>query len=111
MSEEVKYVGIQPTLVTNVGVSETGRLSYLKADISLQVKSPSAHGALLSHMPAVRNLLVLALSRQDQATVSSADGRESLRAEALKELQAFFQKESGSPVVSDLLFTNFIVQT
>lgn len=52
----------------------------------------------------------MALSRQDENSISTKEGRETLREEALKELQAYLVAEEELPMVEDLLFTNFIVQ-
>jgi len=62
------------------------------------------------HLPALRNALVLLLSRQDEATVSTGGGRELIRTEALAELRTILEIEEGEPCIDDLMFTNFIVQ-
>ncbi len=72
--------------VTNYGVTKTGRLTYLKADVTLKVADPEGEAALKYHTPALRNALVLLFSRQEDAAVSSSDGREQIRQEALTEL-------------------------
>jgi len=110
----VQYVDLDGAFIANLGRSEgrpdTGHLAYVKTDVALQVRGSAAHAAVRAHLPAVRNIIVLALSRQDQATINSAAGREALKAEALSEIQALLSAEEGSPHVEDLLFTNFIVQ-
>ena len=50
------------------------------------------------------------LSRQDESTVSSASGRDAIKAEALAELNELLQSEEGMPLIEDLMFTNFVVQ-
>ena len=106
----VKYVTLQPAFVTNFGVTKTGRLTYLKADVTLKVADPEGEAALKYHTPALRNALVLLFSRQEDAAVSSSDGREQIRQEALTELRDIMQAESGEPVIEDLVFSNFVVQ-
>lgn len=108
--DEVRYVPLQPAFVCNFGFSETGRLMYLKADVSIRVSSQDAEMAARYHLPALRNSLVLLLSRQDEATVSSSAGRELIRNQALNELNEILASEEGTPYIDDLLFTNFIVQ-
>ena len=46
--------------------------------------------------------LLLLFSRQDQATVSSGDGREALRLEAMEELRAIMEAEEGNAYIEDL---------
>jgi len=109
-SRQIRYVQMEPGFVTNFGNGGDGRLGFIKADVSLQVASREAEVAVRYHHPALRNSLVLLLSRQDEATLASSSGRETLRQTALAELQDILQAEEGSPYIEDLLFTDFIVQ-
>ena len=106
----VRYVDLTPTFVTNYGVSDTGRLRYVKADVTVRVSNKEAEYATRYHLPALRNRLVLLLSRQDDSTISSASGRETIKAEALQELREVMEREEGEPHIDDLMFTNFVVQ-
>ena len=106
----VRYVELKPTFIANFGVSENGHMRYLKADVTVRVSNKDAEYAARYHLPALRNSLVMLLSRQDESTVSSAAGRETIKAEALSELRDILQIEEGEPHIEDLLFTNFVVQ-
>jgi len=106
----VKYVTLQPAFVTNYGITKTGRMMYLKADVTLKVSNPEAEAAVKYHNAALRNALVLLFSRQDDAVVSSSDGREQLRQQALTELRGIMNAEESKDVVDDLVFSNFVVQ-
>jgi flagellar FliL protein len=106
---QAQYIELAPSFVLNFG--EAGaKLRYLKADIVLRVDSPSAATAVENHMPALRNELILFLSRQSDETMMDNSKREELRLEALKHLQEVVKKEEGSDSIVDLLFTNFVVQ-
>ncbi|MFP6836870.1 MAG: flagellar basal body-associated FliL family protein [Pseudomonadales bacterium] len=107
---EIRYVALQPSFVCNFGMAENGHLMYLKTSISIRVSSREAEVAARSHMPALRNSLVLLLSRQDEASVSTGNGREGIRAQALEELNGILEAEEGYSYIDDLMFTNFIVQ-
>ena len=106
----VKYVTLQPAFVTNYGITKTGRMMYLKADVTLKVSNPEAEAAVKYHNAALRNALVLLFSRQEDAVVSSSDGREQLRQQALTELRGIMNAEESKDVVDDLVFSNFVVQ-
>lgn len=108
--DAVHYVPLQPAFVANFGDSTDGRMQFVKADVSLRVRSPEGASAARYHLPALRNVLVLLLSRQDHAALSSGAGREAIRAEALAEIRAILEDREGEPYVEDVLFTNFIVQ-
>lgn len=109
-AEDVRYVPLLPSFVANFGGPADGRLSYIKADVSLRVSGQDAATVARYHLPALRNALVLLFSSQDHASISSGDGRESLRAEALAQIRAILEAEEGEPYVEDVLFTNFFVQ-
>ncbi len=108
--ESPRYVDLTPTFVANYGISETGRLSYVRTDVTVQVSSQVAENAAIYHAPALRNVLVLALSRQDESGVATTEGRDAIRDDALEEIRTYLQAEEGEPLVDDLLFTNFVVQ-
>ena len=108
--DELRYVELMPTFVTNFGYEDSGRLSYLKADVSLRVTSKEAEMALRYHLPLLRDALVLLLSRQNETAVATSAGREQIRLEAIDELQALIVEEEGEPYIKDLMFTNFILQ-
>ena len=106
----VRYVELKPTFVTNYGISDNGKLRYIKADVTVRVSNKEAEYATRYHLPALRNSLVMLLSRQDESTVSSASGRETIKAEALAEVREVLVAEEGDPFIEDLMFTNFVVQ-
>ncbi len=106
----VRYVELKPTFVTNFGVSDTGHMRYVKADVTVRVSNRDAEYATRYHLPALRDRLVLLLSRQDESTVSSSTGRETIKVEALQELREVLEREEGEGHIDDLMFTNFVVQ-
>ena len=108
--EGMRYVALDPTFVTNYGYSETGHLAYVRTDVSLQVNSQAAENAVIYHTPALRNVLVMALSRQEEHAVSTTEGRDQIRSEALEDIRGYLKEEEGETFIEDLLFTNFIVQ-
>ncbi len=78
--------------------------------MTVRVSDKDAEYATRYHLPALRNRLVMLLSRQDESTVSSSYGRETIKAEALQELREVLQREEGEGYIEDLMFTNFVVQ-
>lgn len=111
MAEEEKvstsYLDIKPSIVTNYG--GVGKLSYFKSDISLRVVS-SDEERVMWHLPYIRSELVSLFSRQDEVALTTREGKEGLRQQALEAVQKVLQEEEGAPLIEDLLFTNFIIQ-
>lgn len=106
----IRYVELKPTFVTNFGVSDSGHMKYVKADVTVLVHNKDAEYAARYHLPALRNSLVMLLARQDESTISSASGRETIKAEAIAEFREILEHEEGDGHIQDLMFTNFIVQ-
>lgn len=110
MAEEevsTSYLEIKPSIVTNYG--GVGKLRYFKSDISLRVLS-SDEERVMWHLPYIRSELVSLFSRQDELALTTREGKEGLRKQALEAVQSVLQEEEGAPLIEDLLFTNFIIQ-
>jgi len=104
------YLPIKPAFVLNYG--SAGRLRYLKTEVSVRVSNVDAANALRRHLPYVRNNLVLLFSSQTNETVSSQDGKEKLRADALEEIRNVLEVENQIPRedIVEVFFNTFIVQ-
>ena len=105
---EPVYIDIKPEFVINFA-DRTGRSKYLKCELSVVTKEPEIEKAVEKHMPAIRNSLVLLLSRQVFEDLQPNEGKEKLRAEALAAVQAVLEKQTGKPGIEDLFFSNFVM--
>lgn len=104
-----RYVELKPAFIVNYGGA--GRLRYLKTDISLRVGGGSSGpSSIRHHMPYIRHVLVMLLSKASEEQLSSMEGREMLRQDALAAVKAVLMREEGEEFVYDLLFNSFIVQ-
>lgn len=105
---EILYVGLTPALVGNYGPGP--KLKYFKADIALRVTGKKTEEKVAYHEPLIRNQLVQLFSQQTDESMGSVEAKETLRQEALKQVQQVLQQETGKPLVDDLLFNNLIIQ-
>ena len=106
----ILYVSLAPTFVTNYDGG--GRLKYLKTDISLRVQAAAAVRVSL-HLPYLRNRLVVLFSSQLEENLTSTEGKETLRMQALQEIRTalgYVDQASTANAVTDLYFTTFVVQ-
>lgn len=104
-----RYVELKPAFIVNYGGA--GRLRYLKTDIALRVGGGTGGpSAIRHHMPYIRHVLVMLLSKASEEQLSSMEGREMLRQDALAAVKAVLMREEGEEFVYDLLFNSFIVQ-
>ena len=104
-----RYIDLKPAFVVNYG--GVGKLRYLKTDIALRVGgADSGPQAVRHHMPYIRHSLVMLLSRASEEDLSSMEGRELLRQNALEAVRDVLFREEGEQFVDDLLFNSFVVQ-
>ena len=104
------YLPIKPPFVVNYGGK--GKLKYLKTELSVRLDTADAANAVRHHMPYVRNNLVMLFAAQTDEDVTSQEGKEQLRKNALQVIRDLLvQEEDLAPEsVIDLYFNNFIVQ-
>lgn len=79
------YVDLTPALVGNYGSGP--RLQYYKADIALQVADKDAATKVEHHEPLIRNQLIMLFAQQTDQSLGTVEAKESLRQEALKQVQ------------------------
>ena len=108
--DKVSYITLSPPFVGNYGLDGTAKLKVYKADIALRVTGDEAAKLVKANDPLIRNQLVALFTQQTNETMSSGEGKEKLRQEALKQTQQVMNDETGKPVVEDLLFNNLIIQ-
>lgn len=104
---QVEYVEVNPEIVTNIG--DKGRLRYLRVKVTLRVSRPGSAEAVHYHMPFVRDRLIRILGDQDPDRALDPEIKQTVRATALAELNAFFSGLDGAQV-DDLLFTEYLIQ-
>ncbi len=133
---EVKPAIYFPLKTFTVNYDVNGRQRFLQAELTLMYRDETVLKILELHMPAVRNRLVMLLSRQVFDELQTAEGKEKLRTEALAEIQGIIAKETAAsaektdeddeeeknkkgdkskakppePNIEQVLFTQFVMQ-
>jgi flagellar FliL protein len=124
----VKPAVYLPLKTFTVNYDVNGRQRFLQAELTLMYRDEVLLKTLELHMPAVRNRLVMLLSRQVFDELQTAEGKEKLRAAALTEIQDIIAKETAAsaektnhkedkskekplePNIEQVLFTQFVMQ-
>ncbi len=108
--QQAIYLPLKPAFVINYGGA--GRLRFLKTEVSVRVTTIDAANAIRKHMPFVRNDLLMLFASQTNKTVSSQEGKEQIRVDALVRIQDIVEREARTPRdhVVEVFFNNFIVQ-
>lgn len=92
--EGVNYLPIKPPLVVNYG-GGTGKVKYIKAEISLRVEDAHAASEVSHHMPLIRDTLIMLLSSLTDEQMSNGEGKELMRQEALTRVNTAIHAQLG----------------
>jgi flagellar FliL protein len=102
------YLALQPSFVVNLEDTETMR--YMQVDLEIMSRNPKAIEDAKTHMPRIRNSLLLLFGQQHAFDLSSRQGKEALQAKALAEIQRVLKEETGSPGIEAVYFSSFVIQ-
>lgn len=108
-NSEFPYVALSPSFVTNYDGG--GRLRYLKVDVTVRTKRP-ADEMVRHHMPYIRSKLIELFASQLEENLTSTQGKEHLREEALNSIRASldYVEGGGSADVLEVFFTSYVIQ-
>jgi len=102
------YIPFEPPFVVNF--SKPGKAKFLQISMQGMTRSPEVPALVQTHMPAIRNNLVLLFSSQSFEKVSTIEGKNELREKALSTVQEILQAESGEPGLEAVYFTSIVMQ-
>jgi flagellar FliL protein len=106
---EPLYIPIEPAFTVNLR-GEAGANRYLQTTVELLTRDPATDAAVKRHLPVIRDQLVMLFSSQDLQGITSQEGKERLRAEALASVRKLLEAETGRAGVEQVLFTSFVMQ-
>ena len=102
------YLPIEPTFVVNF--SGQGNARFLQISVEVMTRSPEVLEEIETHMPVIRNNLNMLFSDQHYDKISTLEGKERLRAEALEVIRRILEEEAGDPSIEAVYFTTFVMQ-
>ena len=104
------YIDMNPPFVTHVG-EPSASLVYLKAAVTLRASKASTRPAVETHMPRLRHELIMLFGEQTNVdSLASNTGQDALRKEALERINQALEEQQTDESISDVLFTEFVVQ-
>ncbi|MGI6409290.1 MAG: flagellar basal body-associated FliL family protein [Thiopseudomonas sp.] len=106
--QQALYESLEPAFVVNFQTE--GRTRYMQVSLALMARDEQQLAMLRSHMPALRNQLVMLFSSQDFAQLNTPLGLDMLKQKVTATVQELAVREVGVPVVEQVLFTNFVMQ-
>lgn len=103
-----EYIALDPAFLANFTIGNRQR--YLQVSIVAMARDTKHIEALRSHMPLVRNRIVMLLSGENFEQLQTDEGRVLLQQKVLAAIQELLQKETGQPGIEQVFFTNFVMQ-
>ncbi|NOZ52291.1 MAG: flagellar protein [Gammaproteobacteria bacterium] len=102
------YIPMNPAFVVNFAAGSKAR--FLQITLELMTRSVETEQSVAAHLPVIRNNLLLLFSSQTYESVSTQEGKEALREEALSSVQEILESETGDPGIEAIYFTSFVMQ-
>jgi|SRR5690606_16030809 len=103
------YVELDPPFVVNF--EARGMMRFLQVTVQVMTRDPMISEKIKQHDPVIRNDLLLLLGSQSYDVISTREGKEQLRADALQAVRNVVDAEGGNgKLVEQLYFTSFVMQ-
>ena len=102
------YYAVNPEFRSSYVVN--GRQRLFQVALTLVTRDSDVVDAFATHMPAIRNKVVINLSGQSFEDLQRVEGKEGLRSSLLAGVQEILQEEIGKPGAESVLFTQFVMQ-
>jgi flagellar protein FliL len=103
-----QYLALSPAFVVNLKDDEAMR--YLQLEVEVMARDAAALDAVKTHMPVIRNNLLLLMGQKGYFELDTREGKEALRGEMLGEIQEVLTAETGAPGVEAIYFNSFVMQ-
>jgi len=103
------FLGLDPPFVVNFDAEQAVR--FLQIAVQLETRDPATIELLKTNDPVLRNDLLLLFSNQKYATLSTREGKEALRNQALEAVRKVLAAAGGRPErLEAVYFTSFVMQ-
>lgn len=103
------YVKYEPPFVVNFDAK--GVMRFLQISMEVMTRDVPTSEVIKLHEPKIRNNMLMLLGSQTYDTLSSMEGKEGLRKQALETIAKVVEDEGGEgKKVEDLYFTSFVMQ-
>lgn len=102
------YIPLHPAFVVNFENQE--QVSFLQVDIQVMTYDSAVEPALKTHMPAVRNELLLLLGGKQYHEINTREGKRALSQEAIQVIQDVLKSVNEPHSIEALYFTSFVMQ-
>ncbi|MFT5392233.1 MAG: flagellar FliL protein [Gammaproteobacteria bacterium] len=108
VKKEAIYLSLEPSFTVNF--QDDGPAKFLQISLDVLTRDSDVPDQVRSHMPVIRNELVMLFGDKTSSELATAQGKETLQTDALKAIQRVLETETGSPGVESVYFTTFVMQ-
>lgn len=110
-SSRQMYYPFEPDITTNfIKIGDSRHLGYVRVGIEAIVESGADMVVLEHHDPLLRNAFIEIFGQAQEGKVRSLTGREELRQECIERARELLERETGRPIIRDLIFTTYLYQ-
>src|SRR5215469_11225801 len=103
------FLALDPPFVVNFDAEQAVR--FLQIAVQLETRDPPTIELLKTNDPVVRNDLLLLFANQKYAQLSTREGKEALRSQALESVRKVLAGAGGHPErLEAVYFTSFVMQ-
>lgn len=103
------YVKMDPPFVVNFEAK--GLMRFLQVTVEVMTRDAATKDALEKNYPMIRNDLIMLFGSQTYDTISTREGKEKLRLDAIETVGKVIKAEGGDEKkVEQLYFTSFVMQ-
>lgn len=109
-TEQVTEIGplvsIGSEVIVNLASSEFSSDHYLKTNVVLEVDSEKTSAELAKRIPQIRDIVIVILSTKTKEKIEEKEGKEALRREIIKMINATLAKGK----IRNVYFQDFVIQ-
>lgn len=103
-----QYIGVPQPIIANIPGKKRNRTVQIR--MTFMVRSDEARGAVQSHIPQLKNDVLMLVSQQSADEIKTPEGRKKLQAQSLEIVRERLEELVGEPMVEKVLFTSFVMQ-
>ena len=109
-NSKLAYYGLEPDIVTNYVSPDDSSLGYVRLTVELMIEDYQYLRDVEHHSPLLRATIIEVFGKQSEGQVKSLVGREDIRRSILTRLKQIMKRETGQPVVKDVIFTKYLYE-
>ena len=107
-AQNIAYFGVEPVMKISYSFASTPkRLNYLCLGIELMLEDVSYVAIAEHHEALIKSIILKIIGRQMEEKVRSITGREELRKRIQKQLKERMVKETGNPLIKEVIYTRY----